>query len=104
MSVRRSIGLHEDDCTACLICVRECPSQCMEIDRHSEQISEGRRPKTVHILDAFNIDFALCMFCGLCIDVCPTDALQWSDLGGLAAHQREGLVSDSADLVLRGRE
>jgi NADH-quinone oxidoreductase subunit I len=76
----------------------------MEIERHSEQISEGRRPKTVHVLDAFRIDFALCMYCGLCIDVCPTDALQWSDQGGLAAHQREGLVSDSADLVRRALE
>jgi len=104
MTSRRSIGLFDRECTACLICVRECPSQCMEIERHSEQISEGRRPKTVHVLDAFSIDFALCMYCGLCIDVCPTDALQWSDQGGLAAHQREGLVSESADLVLRAHK
>ncbi len=98
---RHSIGLLEDECTACLICVRECPSKCVDIERHTEQVSEGRRPRTVHVLDAFSIDFALCMFCGICIDVCPTDALQWSDTGGLAAHQRAGLVSDSGDLVQR---
>lgn len=101
---RRSIGLVEEDCTACLICVRECPSQCVAIERHTEQVSEGRRPRTVHVLDAFAIDFALCMYCGICVDVCPTDALRWSAAGGLAAGERAGLVSDRADLGLRAAD
>ncbi len=101
MSSRESIGLHEDSCTSCLICVRDCPSQCIEIERHTEQIAEGRRPKTVHVLDAFRIDYALCMYCGICIDVCPTDALNWSQTAELAVTSREALVSDRADLVRR---
>ncbi|MDD2858995.1 MAG: 4Fe-4S binding protein [Candidatus Nanopelagicales bacterium] len=102
MSVlRRSIGLVEQECTSCLICVRECPCQCIDIERHTEQVSEGRRPRTVHVLDAFAIDFALCMFCGICVDACPTDALLWSETTGLAAQQRDQLVSGRADLALR---
>jgi NADH-quinone oxidoreductase subunit I len=30
------------------------------------------------VLDRFAIDFSLCMYCGICIDVCPFDALFWS--------------------------
>lgn len=30
------------------------------------------------MLDRFAIDFALCMYCGICIEVCPFDALFWS--------------------------
>jgi NADH-quinone oxidoreductase subunit I len=30
------------------------------------------------VLDRFAIDFALCMYCGICVDVCPFDALFWS--------------------------
>ncbi len=101
MTAHESIGLHEDSCTSCLICVRDCPTQCIEIERHSEQLTQGRRPKTVHVLDAFRIDYALCMYCGICIDVCPTDALSWSQLGELALPTREGLVSDREDLVRR---
>jgi NADH-quinone oxidoreductase subunit I len=101
VSARESIGLHEDSCTSCLICVRDCPSQCIEIERHTEQITEGRRPKTVHVLDAFRIDYALCMYCGICIDVCPTDALSWSQVAGLAVESRTALVSDRADLARR---
>lgn len=101
MSVRESIGLHEDSCTSCLICVRDCPSVCIEIERHTEQLTEGRRPKTVHVLDAFRIDYALCMYCGICIDVCPTDALSWSQVAGLSVHSRAELVSDREDLARR---
>ena len=30
------------------------------------------------VLDRFDIDFALCMYCGICVEVCPFDALFWS--------------------------
>ena len=30
------------------------------------------------VLDRFAIDFALCMYCGICVEVCPFDALFWS--------------------------
>ncbi len=29
-------------------------------------------------LDRFDIDYALCMYCGICVEVCPFDALFWS--------------------------
>ena len=103
MIARESIGLHDDACTSCLICVRECPSQCIAIERHTEQVAEGRRPRTVHVLDAFSIDYALCMYCGICVDVCPTDALSWSAAADLAVTTREALVSKRDDLVRRAR-
>ena len=30
------------------------------------------------MLDRFDIDFSLCMYCGICIEVCPFDALFWA--------------------------
>ena len=32
----------------------------------------------VNTLDRFDIDYALCMYCGICVEVCPFDALFWS--------------------------
>jgi NADH-quinone oxidoreductase subunit I len=32
----------------------------------------------VQYLDRFDIDYALCMYCGICVEVCPFDALFWS--------------------------
>ena len=30
------------------------------------------------MLDTFDIDYSLCMYCSICIEVCPFDALHWS--------------------------
>jgi NADH-quinone oxidoreductase subunit I len=78
---RGVIALMEENCTVCMLCSRECPDWCIYIDSHKEVVppkEEGARPRTRNILDRFAIDFALCMYCGICIDVCPFDALFWS--------------------------
>src|SRR5215213_9818127 len=38
----------------------------------------GGRARQRNVLDRFAIDFSLCMYCGICIEVCPFDALHWS--------------------------
>jgi len=39
---------------------------------------EGKRAKSFNVLDRFAIDYALCMYCGICVEVCPFDALFWT--------------------------
>src|SRR5581483_4319443 len=78
---RGVIALLEDNCTSCMLCARECPDWCIYIDSHSETeppATEGGRARTRHVLDRFAIDYSLCMYCGICIEVCPFDALFWS--------------------------
>ena len=77
---RGVIALLEDNCTSCMLCARECPDWCIYIDSHKETspAPEGGRARTRNVLDRFAIDFALCMYCGICVEVCPFDALFWS--------------------------
>ena len=78
---RGVIGLLEENCTVCMLCARECPDWCIYIDSHKETMpaeSEGARARTRNVLDRFAIDYALCMYCGICVEVCPFDALFWS--------------------------
>ncbi|MFF0575026.1 4Fe-4S binding protein [Streptosporangium saharense] len=77
---RGVIGLVEENCTVCMLCARECPDWCIYIDSHKETLPapEGGRPRARNMLDRFAIDFSLCMYCGICIEVCPFDALFWS--------------------------
>jgi NADH-quinone oxidoreductase subunit I len=78
---RGVIGLFEENCTVCMLCARECPDWCIYIDSHKETAppaAPGGRERSHNVLDRFAIDFALCMYCGICIEVCPFDALFWS--------------------------
>ena len=78
---RGVIGLLEENCTVCMLCARQCPDWCIYIEGHKEKRPprrEGGRERTVSILDRFDIDYALCMYCGICVEVCPFDALFWS--------------------------
>jgi NADH-quinone oxidoreductase subunit I len=77
---RGVIALVEENCTVCMLCARECPDWCIYIDSHKETIPapEGGRERQRNVLDRFAIDFSLCMYCGICIEVCPFDALFWS--------------------------
>jgi NADH-quinone oxidoreductase subunit I len=78
---RGVIALFEENCTVCMLCARECPVWCIYIDSHKETVppvEEGGRERSRNVLDRFAIDFSLCMYCSICIDVCPFDALFWT--------------------------
>jgi NADH-quinone oxidoreductase subunit I len=77
---RGVIALLEENCTVCMLCARECPDWCIYIDSHKEDVvvPGAARQRQRNVLDRFAIDFSLCMYCGICIEVCPFDALFWS--------------------------
>ena len=78
---RGVIALIEENCTSCMLCARECPAWCVYIDSHQETVPAGPgggRDRTRNVLDRFAIDYSLCMYCSICIEVCPFEALHWS--------------------------
>ncbi len=58
-------------CTACGICARVCPPQCIWIQRATDP--KGR-PKAQPA--GFWIDATICMSCGYCTEFCPFDAIK----------------------------
>jgi NADH-quinone oxidoreductase subunit I len=86
LSSRGVIALDAGNCTVCMLCVRECPDWCIHIEGHPEALDAGptgpggrstSRSRTL-VLDRFAIDWSLCMYCGICVEVCPFDALFWA--------------------------
>jgi NADH-quinone oxidoreductase subunit I len=61
----------EPRCTACGICARVCPTQCIWIERATD---DRGRPKAQPA--GFWIDATICMSCGYCAEYCPFDAIK----------------------------
>jgi formate hydrogenlyase subunit 6/NADH:ubiquinone oxidoreductase subunit I len=85
----RSRGLLYNDinrCTGCRECEKVCPSNCIRIENE-----QGADPAKIWVA-VFDIDFAKCIFCGLCVDVCNPASL-------VHTKQYESAVYSVPDLV-----
>src|SRR5262249_5616054 len=60
-----------DTCTACQACERACPINVIAIEIEKDPANPKNR-----VMTRFDIDEAKCMFCGLCVEPCPTGAIQ----------------------------
>lgn len=86
----------EDRCTACGICAKVCPPQCIWIVRDSDE-----NGKPVTRCSDFYIDAAVCMSCSFCVEFCPFDAIKMNHDYELAVYDRyPHLVYDMAELTV----
>ena len=92
---------HEVDepfCTGCHACERACPVECMTVlmkdnPNHKSAGGDSSRRK---IIDKFWIDYARCMRCNICVEVCNFDAISMNNTWD----GHETSVYDRADLVM----
>ena len=78
-------------CTACDACAKICPTRCITI------IGAGKG-KERHPAE-FVIDHNLSMYCNLCVEYCPFDAISmWTGNFEIGAFNRTGLVFDQTAL------
>jgi NADH-quinone oxidoreductase subunit I len=86
----------EDKCTACGICAKVCPPQCIWIVRDSD--ANG---KPITRPSEFYIDAAVCMSCSFCVEFCPFDAIKMNHDYELAVFDRyPHLVYDMEELTV----
>ena len=72
-------------CTACLICVNECPDHVLSLEVSKNE--DG----TKHI-DRYVYELGACMMCGLCVEGCPFSAIEMSHEYELATRDHDDLV------------
>lgn len=61
-------------CTSCNLCSIACPTDCIEIELgKNTNIIKGEIPST------FNFHMNQCLFCLICQDICPVDAISFAN-------------------------
>src|SRR5688500_16549929 len=74
-------------CVACQICEKECPPQCIYIEKSKDKKPDATgKPQLYPTI--FDIDTSVCMSCQICVEVCPFDAIKMDQVFEIATSDR----------------
>jgi len=81
-------------CVACYCCQTACPPQCIDIEaEESPDPAIEKRPA------AFRINMLRCIYCGMCVEACPKDAIYMTKDFEFANDTREKLQFGLKELL-----
>ena len=87
----------ELNCTACMLCMRACPTAAITIE--APRGEDKKRHLTI-----FNVDHALCCFCGLCEEACNFSAIKMAGKYEFSTENKADLLWDMHKLQEIGRD
>ena len=94
----------EPYCTGCMVCVRECPTQCMSAQMKDNPAFSNGNSGRRKIIEEFEINLGRCILCGICVDVCNFDAIEMSHEHELSKYERNGNRVDLGRLIEMGSQ
>jgi formate hydrogenlyase subunit 6/NADH:ubiquinone oxidoreductase subunit I len=96
----------EPFCTGCHACERACPVECMTVTMKDNPLHAEGKSKRRKIVDEFWIDYARCMRCDICVEVCNFEAIAMNNswVGQeLSSYDRGDLVMDLNQLLAQSK-
>ena len=93
----------EPYCTSCMVCIRDCPTQCMSATMKDNPLHKEGKSHRRKIVDTFEINLNRCILCGICVEVCNFDAIVMSHEYELSTYQRNGDRVDLIELLEMGK-
>ena len=80
----------EPYCTGCMVCIRNCPTQCMSASMMDNPLNQEGKSSRRKIVDYFEINLNRCILCGICVEVCNFDAIVMSHEHEMSTYERNG--------------
>jgi NADH dehydrogenase (ubiquinone) Fe-S protein 8 len=77
-------------CVACGICAKNCPQHCITVKKREDE----KQP------ELYRVDYSLCIFCRICIDTCPFDALEQTQEYEWVGESRDCFIRNKEDLAM----
>jgi NADH-quinone oxidoreductase subunit I len=105
---RHQLNRHPDGlekCVGCELCAWACPADAILVegadndDRPLDQGGTGRFSPGERYGRVYQINYLRCIFCGLCIEACPTRALTMTNFYELADNDRGKLIFTKDQLL-----
>lgn len=87
----------KEKCTGCATCAKSCLQGAIEI-------ITSRAEDNRYVVDKFEVDSGYCIFCGLCVESCPFDALFLSYDYERARYRRQEMVLAKEGLLLSDKK
>ncbi|MEX2245205.1 MAG: NADH-quinone oxidoreductase subunit I [Dehalococcoidia bacterium] len=94
---RTNLLWFEERCTGCSTCAQACPDGCILVE--TSPLPDGRLEKV-----RYEIDFRICMYCGLCVEACPYQAIQAGGVFEDAVYEFDTMYKDKHELTRLARE
>jgi formate hydrogenlyase subunit 6/NADH:ubiquinone oxidoreductase subunit I len=94
---RTNLLWFEERCTGCSTCAQACPDGCILVE------TSPRADGTLDIT-RYEIDFRICMYCGLCTEACPYQAIQSGGRYNDAVYVFENMYRDRDALTREAQQ
>ncbi|MGO9326367.1 MAG: 4Fe-4S dicluster domain-containing protein [Terracidiphilus sp.] len=90
-------------CVACQICEKECPPQCIYIEKSTDKKPDYVGKQQFYPA-RFDIDISVCMSCQICVEVCPFEAIKMDTQFELATEDRFGGLLEDREKLAKSNE
>ena len=87
-----------EKCVACFLCAAACPARCIYIEA-AENTAQTRISAGERYARVYNIDYNRCIFCGYCVEACPTDAITHGHGFEVASFNTSTLIKRKEDML-----
>ena len=80
-------------CTGCATCAKTCPQGVIQIVTSVDAVENK------YIVEKIEVDTGYCIFCGLCVEACPYEALYMGYAYERAKYRRKEVVQTDEQLL-----